>query len=113
MLDANGTLKLAATASGAFERRFLGDVCAQQRRFAAWSKFFEIAAQAQDNLFRVEHLAGIVGGAMLGAAAALHAGEGLQRVDARDIFACIESEIIVAGERRNTAEACPPQEHRY
>ena len=41
---------------------------------------------------------------MLGAAAAFHAGVGLQRVDAGDVLAGIEAEILVARERRNAAE---------
>ena len=81
------------------------DVLAEQRLFVARAEFVQIVAQAQDDLFRVEHLSRVVGGAVLGAAAALDAGEGLQRVDPRDILAGVQAEILVAGERRNVAEA--------
>ena len=50
-------------------------------------------------------LPGIVGGTVLRAAAALDARERLQRDDPRDVLAGVESEIFVAGQRRNAAEA--------
>ena len=47
---------------------------------------------------------------MLRAAAAFDAGEGLQRVDTRDVFAGNQSEILVSGELRDIAEALAPEE---
>ena len=60
---------------------------------------------APENFLGVEQLSGVVGRAVLGAAAAFHAGIGLQRVDAGDILAGIQAEILIAFERRNPAEA--------
>ena len=82
VLDAHRALELAAAAGGALERRLLGDVLAEQRRFAAGAELVQVTAQAQDDFLGVEHLARVVGRAVLGAAAALHARVGLQRVDA-------------------------------
>ena len=112
MLYPHRTLKFAAAARGALEGRLFADVLAQQRRFVAGAEFVEVIAQPQDDLFRVEHLARVGRGTVLGAAPALHAREGLQRVDARHVLARVQSEILVAGERRNPAEALPLQEHR-
>ncbi len=47
---------------------------------------------------------------MLAATAAFDAGVGLERDDLRDVFAGVESEILVAGERGNLAEAIAFQE---
>jgi hypothetical protein len=113
VLDADRTLKLAGAAGGALEQSFFGNMHAQERRFGGGPEFLQVAAQAQNNFLGVEHLAGVVGRTMLGTAAALHAGEGLQRVDARDVLAGVESEILVARERRNAAEARALQEDRH
>ena len=88
------------------------DVLAQQRLFGGRAEFVQVAAHAQDDLFRVENLSRVGRRTMLGAAAALDAGEGLQRVDARHVLAGIQAEILVAGERRNAAEALPLEEYR-
>ena len=103
VLDAHRALKLAGAAGGALEHRFLRDVLAQQRLFAARPEFVQITAHAQDDFFRVEDLAGVVGGAMLGAAAAFDAGVGLQRVELGDVLAGVQAEIFVA---RRAAESC-------
>ena len=71
----------------------------------AGAEFVQVIAQPQDDLFRVEHLPGIRRRTMLRAAPALDAGEGLQRVDARHVLAGVEPEILIAGQRRNPAEA--------
>ncbi len=42
---------------------------------------------------------------MFGAAAALDAGEGLQGIEPGDVFAGIQTEIFIAREWRNMAEA--------
>ena len=76
------------------------------------AEFVQIAAHAQDDLFRVQHLAGVVGGTVFGAAAAFDAGVGLQRDDLRQILAGDEAEIFVADERRNLAEARRARERR-
>ena len=49
---------------------------------------------------------------MLRAAAALDAGERLQRDDLRDVLAGVEAEILVADQRRNAAETAARQEDR-
>ena len=50
---------------------------------------------------------------MLRTPAAFHAGKSLQRVDSGDVLAGIQSEILVARQRRNPAEARAPQKHRH
>jgi hypothetical protein len=86
-------------------------VHAHQRFGVARPEFVQVAAHAQDDFFRVEALAGIVGGAVLGAAAAFHTGEGLQRIDFRDVFAGVQAEILVTGKGRNPAETLPFQKN--
>ena len=97
VLYAHRTLEFAAAARGALEGRLFADVLAQQRRFVAGAEFVEVVAHPQNDLFRVEHLSRVGGRTVLGAAPALHAREGLQRVDARDVLAGVEAEILVAG----------------
>ena len=65
----------------------------------------EVAAHAEDDFFGVEHLAGVGGGAVLGAAAALDAGVGLQADELREVRARDKAEVFIAGERRDLAEA--------
>ena len=105
MLDAHRALKLAGPAGGALEDGLLRVVLAQQRFLGCRAEFVQIGAHAQDDLFGVEHLAGVVGGAVLRAAAALHAGVGLQADELREILAGDQAEIFIAHERRNLAEA--------
>ncbi len=105
VLDAHGALELACTAGGALECRLLRVVFAEQRFLRCRAIFVEIAAQTEDDFFRVQELAGVVGGAMLGAAPALHAGVGLQAREAREILAGDEAEVFVAAERGNAAES--------
>ena len=78
MLDADRALELACAAGGALEDGFLRVVFAEQRLVGCGAEIVEIAAQAEDDFFGVEQLAGIGGGAVLGAAAALDAGVGLE-----------------------------------
>ncbi len=77
---------------------------AEQRLFAGRAEFVEISAHAQRDFFGVENLAGVGGGAVLGATSAFDAGVGLQRDELGDVFAGIEAEIFVAHQRRNFAE---------
>ena len=65
----------------------------------------QIRADAENDFLGVEDLAGIGGGAVLGAAAALHAGVGLQADELRQVLAGHEAEVLIAGERRNRAES--------
>ena len=111
MLYAHRTFELARAAGGALERCFLGDVLAEQRRFAGRSQLVEVFAQAQDDLLGVQYLPRGIRGTVLGAAPALDARVGLQGVDARNVLSRIEAEILVARERRNAAEARAAQEH--
>ncbi len=77
---------------------------AEQRLFGRRAEFVEVAAHAERDFFGVQNLAGVVGGAMFGAAAAFDAGIGLQRDDAREVLAGVEAEIFVARERRDVRE---------
>src|SRR5581483_59248 len=113
MLDAHRTLEFASAACRALEGRLFGNMLAEERRFVARSELVEVAAESQDDFLGIENLPGIVCRAMLGAASAFHARERLQRIDLRDVLAGIESEILVAFQRRNAAEARAPQEYRH
>ena len=101
VLDADRTLKFARSAGGALKRRFLRKILAEQRLFRAGAEFVQVVANAERDLLGIENLAGVVGGTMLGAAAAFDAGVRLQRDDLRQVLAGVEAEIFVAGERRN------------
>ena len=105
MLDADRALEFAGAAGGALEGGFLRDVLAEQRLFGVRAEFVQVAAHAEDDFFGIENFAGVVGGAVLGAAAAFDAGVGLQGDELGDVFAGDEAEIFVAGERRDVAEA--------
>jgi len=111
MLDADRTLELAPAAGGALERRLFGNELAQQGRFVARPALAQVGAQTQHDFLGIERLAGVVRGAVLGAAAALHAGVRLQCVDPGDVLAGVETEILVAHQRRDAAEARAAQEH--
>ena len=65
----------------------------------------EVGAQAENDFLGVEQLAGVGGGAVLGAAAALDAGVGLQADELGEVGAGDEAEVFIAGERRDLAEA--------
>ena len=69
------------------------------------AEFVEVAAQAEDDFFGVELLAGVVGGTMLGAAAAFDAGVGLKAGELGEIFSGDEAEVFVSYEGGNFAEA--------
>ena len=73
--------------------------------FGVRTELLQVAAQSKYDFFRVEHLSCVVSGTMLGAASALYTREGLQGVYARDVLSRIESEIFVAHQRWNPAEA--------
>ena len=105
VLDAHRALELAGAAGGALKSCFLGVVFAQQRLFRGRAEVVQIAAQAEDNFFWIQQLAGIGGGTVLGAAAALYTGVGLQGCQTGEISAGDEAEVFVAHQRRNLAEA--------
>ena len=69
------------------------------------AEFVEVAAQAEDDFLGVEFLAGVVGGAVFGAAAALDAGVGLQADELGESVPGDEAEVFIADERRDFAEA--------
>ncbi len=110
MFDADGALKLAGSAGGALEDRFLRVVLAEQWFRGSGTEIVEIAAQTEHNFFGVEELAGVGGGAVFGAAATLHAGIRLQRGKLREVGAGNEAEVFVAGEGWNAAEAAAREE---
>jgi len=60
---------------------------------------------AEDHFFGVQDLACVIRRAMLGAAPAFHAGEGLERLDSGNIFPRYQTEILVTGELRYVAES--------
>ncbi len=105
VLDADRTLELAGAAGGALEGGLLGVVFAEQRFLRRRAEIVQVGAQAEDDLFGVEQLAGVRGGAVLGAAAALHAGVGLQADQSSEVGAGDEAEVLIADEWRNLAEA--------
>src|SRR6516162_1706326 len=111
VLNADRALELATAAGGALEGGFFGDMRAKQRSFGARAVFVQIASQAENDLFGVQDLAGVVSRAMLRAAPALHAAIGLEDVDARDVLTRYKPEVFVPDEGRNPAEAGPPQKH--
>src|SRR5579884_57951 len=96
VLDADRALVFAASAGGALERGLLGNMRPEQWRLARRAVLLQVAAQAQNDLLRVEHLAGVERRAVLGAASAFDARERLQRVDAGHVLARHEPEILVA-----------------
>jgi len=102
VLDSHRALLLAGAAGGALESRLLGNVCRHKRFRGAGAVGVEIIAQAERDLLGVENLTGIVGRTMLGTAAALHAGVGLQRDELGDVLAGIESE----NRRRRPGAGC-------
>ena len=63
-------------------------------------------------MLRIEQLACVIRRAMLCAAPALDAGEGLQSHDIRDIFARVQTEVFVADQRRYATETAARQEDR-
>ncbi len=97
VLDADGALELACAAGGALEDGLLGVVFAEQGLFGGGAEVVEIGAEAENDFFGVEELAGVGGGAVLGAAAALHAGVGLQADELREVGSGDEAEVFVAG----------------
>ncbi len=105
MFDADGALVFAGPAGGALEIGGHGVVLADNVFARGGTKFVEIAAEAEDDFLRVEFLAGVVRRAVFGAAAALHAGVGLQADELREIGSSNESEVFIANQRRNFAEA--------
>src|SRR5580700_814523 len=104
MLNAHGTLEFTRPARSAFENSFGRKMFSQQQLIALRPKFIQIMPRAENDLLRVQNLAGVVGGTMLGAASALHARVGLQRSNLREILAGDQAEIVIAHQRRNLTE---------
>ena len=73
----------------------------------ARAKFIQIAAHAKNDFLGVQFLAGVCGRAVFGAAAAFHAGVGLQTHQLREVCSGNQAEIFIAHQRRNLAEATP------
>ncbi len=96
VLDADRALELAGAAGGALEDGFLGVVFAEQRLLGGRAEVVEVGAQAENDFFGVEQLAGVGGGAVLGAAAALHAGVGLQADQLGEVGAGDQAEVFIA-----------------
>ena len=111
MLNTHRTLELARSAGRALESRFLRDVLAQQRCLDRRSVLVQVTAQAQRDLLRVQDLAGVARRAMFGAAAAFHAGVGLQAVS-RVTSLPVTRPKSSSPKRRNAAEALPARERR-
>ena len=65
MLNADRTLVLASTAGCALEDGLLRVVLAEERFVGCGAELIEVAAYTEDDLFRVEHLAGVGGRAVL------------------------------------------------
>ena len=105
VFDTDRALVLACAAGGALEVGGDGVVFADDVLFGGRAVFVEVTAEAEDDFFGVEFLAGVVGGAVLCAAAALDAGVGLKAGELGEVFACDKAEIFVADERRDFAEA--------
>src|SRR5262249_23942226 len=112
MLDPDGTLEFAAAARRALERSLFRDMLAEQGSFVTGSELVQVRTKSKNDFLGIEHLAGICRRTVLGAPSAFHAGVRLESVDARDILARIEPEVLVTLERRDPAEARSTQEHR-
>src|SRR5688572_31911360 len=113
MLDADRALKFAGAAGGALEHSLLRNVGTDQGLIASGSKFVEVIADTQNNLFWVKFLSRVVSGTVFGAAAAFDAGEGLQGRELCDVFAGVQAEIVVARQRWDLAEAWAFQENGH
>src|SRR5512140_3474005 len=85
---------------------------AEERLDGSRAELVQISADSQGDLLGVENLTGGVGGAVLGAAAALDAGVGLQRDDLRQILAGIQAEIVIAYQGRDFRETAASKKHR-
>jgi hypothetical protein len=64
----------------------LGDVGAEKRLVAGDAEFVDVRAETEDDLLGVELFAGVVGRAVLGAAAAFDAGKGLEGGEACNVL---------------------------
>ncbi len=78
---------------------------------AARPDVVEVGADAEDDFLGVEKLAGVGGGAVLGAAAAFDAGVGLQADELGKILTGDETEVFIIGQRRDGAEAAAGQKY--
>ena len=112
VLDADGTLVFARAARGALKDGVLRNDASRAAALRSRCRIRSGNREGPARFLWVEFFAGVVGGTVFGAAAALDARIGLQRDDLRDVFAGVQTEIFVAGERRNLAEAAAPQKNR-
>ena len=87
-------------------------VFAEEGLIGCGAEVVEVGADAEDDFFGVEELAGVGGGAVLGAAAALDAGVGLEADELREVRAGDEAEVFVAGERGDLRRSCRGRERR-
>src|ERR1700731_4736715 len=104
MLNAHRALVLAGGGGSALEGGLLRVVRTQQGLLRVRSQVVQIAAHPEDDLLRVEDLAGIRRRAVFGAAPALDAGICLQRDELGDVLARDQAEVFIARERRDAAE---------
>ena len=110
MLDADGALVLAGAAGGALEDGLLGVVFAEERFFTGGAEVVEVGADAEDDFLGIEGFSGGGGGAMLGAAAALDAGVGLEGDELGEVFSGDEAEVFIADEGRDVGESAAGEE---
>ena len=99
-------------ARGALKHGLLGNILSRAAAPHSRPEIIEVIAQPEDDLFGVQNLSRVECGTVFRAASALDTTEGLQRVDARDVLAGIESEILIAHQRWNAAEALAAQKNR-
>ena len=100
-----GTLEFAGAAGGALKRGFLREILAQQGLFDCAARIRSDSRARRARFFSGPELCRCCGGAVLGAAAAFDAGIRLAGDDPREIFAGVEAEILVAGQRRDSRES--------
>ena len=105
VLNADRALEFACAAGGALESSFLRVVFAEQRLIGLGTEVIQVVAKSENDFLGVEQLSGVGSGAMLRAAAALHAGIRLKADQLRKVSASDEAEVFITGERRNLREA--------
>lgn len=110
VFNADGALVFAGAAGGALEDVGLGDVFAEEGLVAGDAELIEMGAHAEDDFLWIEGLAGVVGGAVFGAAAAFDAGKRLEGEQLGNVFAGDEAKILVAGEGRDGAKLAAGEE---
>ena len=112
VLDADRALELACAAGGALEDGLLGVVFAEEGLIGGGAEVVEIGADAENDFFGVEELAGVGGGAVLGAAAALDAGVGLETDKLREVGAGDRGRSLRLLRAGESARSCRGRERR-